>query len=210
MSLRLVACCLLAGTMSVFASANSMIGGMPMQNQHAHEVFVGYTSSGYNWWNRGDTDWYIGGEIVYGDWAAEFSDVSVGAAINGGLRWSLRQSGNAHVAFRFSPGLMFAEADASDSFVLGVRGELAVPISIVLDEKINLVTGVSSPISILFVEDVNDFVILPILARLGVEVDINPNIIGNMLFELGPTIGVGGGNADVEFGLRFWMGATFF
>jgi len=172
---------------------------------------VGWPSLFYEWWHAGNPDWAIGGELVYGDWSGEFSDVKVGGAVNVPLRWHLNRSGSADIAFRLAPGLLLGAMEGGrndDRFVFGLRAEAGVPITVDLHPKVNLITGGTVPFSVFFVDGRDDYVVLPILARIGAEVKATNTITPWMLFELGPTMKFGGGS-EVDFGFRVWVGSFF-
>lgn len=196
----------------VFAGPASTAGGRPLQTPTAHDVKMGWPSVSYEWWHSGKPDWAIGAEMVYGDWSGEFSDVDFGLALNLPLRWHVRQSGRTDIAFKLAPGALmgFIDRPGDDIFVLGLRGEMGFPITVALDDRVNLLTGVTVPFSVFIVEDADDFVVIPLLPRIGVEFAADDWITPYFLMELGPTIGVGSGNTDVELGLRAWVGANFF
>ena len=54
----------------------------------------------------------------------------------------------------------------------------------------------------------DDYVVLPLLARLGAEVKATEKITPWLLFELGPAIAFGAGT-DSEFAFRIWVGSAF-
>ena len=198
-------------TSSAYAGPVSMVGAKPMTGDTAHHAGVGWPSAFYEWWHAGNPDWAIGGEIVYGDWVGEFSDVEIGGAINLPMRWHISRRGITDVAFRLSPGVLIANSEAAgnDFFTLGVRGEVGLPISIDVHRQVNLLTGAVVPASVLFVESIDAFAIIPILARIGVEVDAVVEITPYFLLELGPAIAVGDFGTEVEFAVRVLAGTTF-
>ncbi len=204
---------LLIVTTTSYAAPTSLIGGKAMQESNAHYVALGWPSIAYEWWNAGSNmDWAIGGELVYGDWSGEFSNVDIGVAVNIPLRWHLHQEGRTNVAFKLAPGGLIGSVDApgSDLFVFGMRAEMGVPISIELNDKVNLITGASVPFTVMFVENADAFVVIPIMPRIGVEFAATPTITPFFLMELGPTIAAGGGfGTEVELGLRAWVGSVF-
>ncbi|MEZ4845953.1 MAG: hypothetical protein R2877_03005 [Bdellovibrionota bacterium] len=188
-------------------------GGKRLAVDDAHYAAVGWPSLAYEWWQQGgNMDWAIGAELVYGDWSGEFSNVDVGFALNVPMKWQLSQSGRANIAFKLAPGGMIGgiSAPGSDVFVAGFRAEMAVPISIDMNERINLLTGVSSPFTLMFVEGADPFVIIPIMPRLGVEFAAADWITPFMLLEIGPVIAVGDFGSEIELGLRASIGSVFF
>jgi hypothetical protein len=102
-----------------------------------------------------------------------------------------------------------AKAGRDDRFVFGLRGEMAFPINIDLHPKVNLITGGTIPFSILFVEDADDYVLLPLLARLGAEVKATDTITPWLLFEMGPAMAFGDFGTEAEFAFRIWIGSAF-
>lgn len=200
---------LFAGTS--FAGPGSVLGGKPMAGGTAHYAALGWPSLAYEWWHAGSPDWAIGGELVYGDWSGEFSNVDVGFALNVPFRWHLRQNGRADIAFRFAPGALIGSNNGpgNDQFVAAVRGDMGVPITISLDNRINLITGVTVPFTVMFVENVDAYVIVPILPRIGVEFAASQSISPLLMLELGPTIAIGDFGTELELGVRAWIGAVF-
>jgi hypothetical protein len=190
----------------------SILGGKKLQGTSVHNVGLGWPSIMYEWWNSGNPDWALGAELVYGDWSGEYSDVDIGAAFNVPLKWVLSDNGKVAVGFKFQPGALLGSADApgDDKFVFGLRGEVGVPVSIGLAHNVNLITGGVVPFSIFMVEDGdNPVVVVPILPRIGVEVLPQGKISIWFLAELGPTMVFADGDNDADFGIRGWVGATF-
>lgn len=201
---------------TAFAGPPSLTGGKRLQSRTAHHLGVGWPSLTYEWWHSGKLEWALGAELVYGDWSGAFSDVQIGGAFNIPLRWHLKTRGHRNaitdIAFRFTPGVLVGniEAPGDDLFVFGVRGEFAVPVSIDVHERVNIVTGAAIPVSVYFVEDGDPFVVLPLLGRIGVEVGATERIVPWLLFELGPGLAFGDFGTEVEFAFRIWVGTTFF
>lgn len=193
------------------ASPNSVIGATPLQTDTAHAVSVGWPSLAYEWWHSGKQDWALGAELVYGDWSGNFSDVDIGLAINVPFRWHLRERGRVNVAFKLAPGGLMGTINSpgDDLFVGGIRMEAGLPISIDIDSQFRFITGVSVPFTVMFVENSDPFVVIPIMPRLGVEVAVAENVTPFLLVELGPTIAVGDFGSEVEFGVRASVGALF-
>jgi hypothetical protein len=192
----------------------------------AHNVGVGWPSLFYEWWNNGggNLDWALGTELVYGDWSAAYSDVAVGFALNVPLRWHIHHKRHARsttdVGLRFTPGAMVGGSERRrnpppfggppDNRVMGgLRAEIAVPLSIDVHERVSIVTGAAIPFTLMFAKDVNPWGIIPILIRMGVEINAAPKVAPFFLFELGPGIGVGSGGSDVDFAFRIWVGTAF-
>lgn len=201
-------------TLQAYAGPSTMLGGKRLDESNAHYVALGWPSMAYEWWTQGgNMDWGVGGELVYGDWSGEFSDVDIGFALNIPMKWHLSTRGRADFALKFAPGAMIGTIDTpgDNIFLAAVRGEFGVPISISVNEQVNVLTGVSVPFTIMFVEGGNDYVIIPILPRIGIEFIAADWVTPFFLAEVGPTFAAGnGGASDVEFGLRASIGAAFF
>jgi hypothetical protein len=211
MKMRFVVLFLTLWAGTAFAGPPSMMGGSPIPEGTVHHVGVGWPSFYYEWWHSGTMEWAIGGEVVYGDWSGEFSDVKIGGAFNGTLRWCLSEGGGADAAIQIKPGMLLGSMDAGhdDRFVLGLRGEVGFPVTIDLTPKVNLITGGAIPFSVFFVEDADDYVVLPLLARLGVEVKATDTITPWLLFEMGPGLAFGDFGTEAEFAFRIWVGSAF-
>ena len=210
MKIRLVVLLLTLCTGTAFAGPPSLLGGKLIPVGTAHQVGVGWPSLFYEYWHSGTPDWAIGGEVVYGDWSAGFSDVKIGGAVNVPLRWHLKKTGAADIAFQVKPGILLGsmEAGRADRFVFGLRGEFSLPVTIELTPKVNLITGGAIPLTALFVDDADDYVVLPLLARLGAEVKATDTITPWLLFEMGPALAFGDGT-EAEFAFRIWVGSAF-
>jgi len=200
-------------TSTSWAGPFSLLGGEPMPAGTAHQVGMGWPSLFYEWWHSGNPDWALGAELVYGDWSGGFSDVEIGAAFQVPLRWHLARSNPISAAFRLTPGILFAGAETGrkkdDHFVCGLRGELAVPVTVDLYPSMNLITGAAMPFTVFFVESEDPFVVIPILARIGAEFKATPTVTPWLLFELGPAFTAGGFGSDTEFAFRIWAGCAF-
>lgn len=226
--MRVFATLVLALAMSISNSAlagpQSTIGAKPLKTDTAHNVGVGWPSLFYEWWHKGkgELDWALGGELVYGDWSGAYSDVAVGFAFNVPLRWHIHTKKHARsttdVGLRFTPGAMVGGSERDnppfgvqlDNRVMGgVRAELAVPVSIDVHERVNVVTGFAMPLTLMFAENVDPWGVIPLLIRMGVEINAAPKVAPFFLFELGPGIGVGNGGSDVDFAFRIWVGTAF-
>ncbi|MGD8318334.1 MAG: hypothetical protein PVH76_11325 [Myxococcales bacterium] len=214
----------LAISNSALAGPQSTIGGKPLKTDMAHNVGVGWPSLFYEWWNKGKgkLDWALGGELVYGDWSGAYSDVAAGFAFNVPLRWHIHNRKHAKsttdVGLRFTPGAMVGGSERGsppfgvqlDNRVMGgVRAELAVPVSIDVHQRVNVVTGFAMPLTLMFAKDQDPWGIIPLLIRMGVEINAAPKVAPFFLFELGPGIGVGNGGSDVDFAFRIWVGTAF-
>ncbi|MGB5367883.1 MAG: hypothetical protein WBN14_16600 [Polyangiales bacterium] len=224
--MKVFATLLLAWAVSntAFAGPQSTVGGKPLTTEMAHNVGVGWPSLFYEWWNngRGNLDWALGGELVYGDWAAAYSDVAVGFAFNVPLRWHIHNRRHARsttdVGLRFTPGAMVGGSERrtppfgvrlDNRLMGGLRAEIAVPVSIDVHDRVSIVTGATIPLTLMFAKDVNPWGVIPLLVRIGVEINAAPKVAPFFLFELGPGIGVGEGGSDVDFAFRIWVGTAF-
>lgn len=218
----------LVASSTALAGPQSTIGGKRLESDTVHNTGVGWPSLFYEWWNRGrrNLDWALGAELVYGDWSGAYSDVSAGFALNAPLRWHLHQGkrprATIDVGLRFTPGAMVGGTDRGPEpappppgFVReqrvmgGVRAELAVPLSVDVHERVSVVTGATLPMTLMFAKDVDPWGIIPILLRMGVEINAAPKVAPFFLFELGPAIGIGNGTSDVDFAFRIWVGTSF-
>ncbi len=217
----------LAISSSALAGPQSTIGGKRLESENVHNTGVGWPSLFYEWWNRGqgNLDWALGAELVYGDWSGVYSDVSVGLAFNAPLRWHLRTRPHAKattdVAIRFTPGAMVGGTERGrrrvpppgfqpDRRVMGgVRAELAVPVSVDVHDRVSVVTGAAIPFTLLFANGGDVWGVIPLMVRIGVEINAAPKVAPFFLFELGPGIGIGNGTSDVDFAFRIWVGTAF-
>lgn len=91
----------------------------------------------------------------------------------------------------------------------GLRAELAVPVSIDVHDRVSVVTGAALPFTLMFARDVDPWGIIPLMVRMGVEINAAPKVAPFFLFELGPAIGIGNGVTDVDFAFRIWVGTAF-
>ena len=217
----------LAVSSTALAGPQSTIGGKRLESDMVHNTGVGWPSLFYEWWNKGQgkLDWALGAELLYGDWSGAFSDLSVGFAFNAPLRWHIHDRKHAKartdVGIRFTPGAMVGGSERgrgrvppagfrSDRRVVGgVRAELAIPVSIDVHDRVSVVTGATIPFTLMFAGDVGPWGIIPLMVRMGVEINAAPKVAPFFLFELGPAIGIGNGTADVDFAFRIWVGTAF-
>jgi hypothetical protein len=215
----------LAMSSTALAGPQSTIGGKRLKSDTVHNTGVGWPSLFYEWWHRGQgtLDWALGAELVYGDWSGAFSDVSAGLGLNAPLRWHVHNRKHAKattdVGIRFTPGAMVGGTDRGpvppvgvrpdQRVVGGVRAELAVPISIDVHDRVSVVTGATIPFTLMFARDVDPWGIIPLLVRMGVEINAAPKVAPFFLFELGPAIRIGNGTSDVDFAFRVWVGTAF-
>jgi len=221
----------LAMSSTALAGPQSTIGGKRLESEMVHNTGVGWPSLFYEWWNKGqgNLDWALGAELLYGDWSGAYSDVGVGFALNAPLRWHLRTRKHAKattdVAIRFTPGAMVGNTEGGGDPAAppplppgsqpdrramgGVRAELAVPVSVDVHDRVSVVTGGTIPFTLLFASGGDVWGIIPVLIRMGVEINAAPKVAPFFLFELGPGIGIGNGTADVDFAFRIWVGTAF-
>ncbi|MFH1016930.1 MAG: hypothetical protein V1798_01960 [Pseudomonadota bacterium] len=188
----------------------SVVGGAPMQPGTAHNIGLGWPSIMYEWWHSGVPDWALGAELVYGDWSGAFSDMTIGLGLNAPFRFHLATNGRADFALRIAPGVLIADAHDSheDIFVLGLRGEFAMPVSVGISPKVNLITGLAAPVAVYIPEHGDTIFVFPILIRLGVEFLPQQPYLPWLLVEVGPTIGHRSGHTEVDPGFRIWIGTT--
>jgi hypothetical protein len=196
------------------AEVPSIIGGKLLPpGTSGHHFGVGLPSLFYEWWNGGDQmDWALHVGMVYDDWPASinrFDDVQIGLDLEAPMRFHLAHSGKADVAFRFAPGFLLADA-AGDTLVLGLKPEVGVLVGIQLSEMVNLVTGGVVPFTVLIVPDAVNVLVVPILPRLGVEVQPTESLVTWALMEIGPTVLHADGYTDTRAGVRFWIGITWY
>lgn len=216
-----IAFLLLALSPPARAAAPSVIGGKLLPTgTSGHHFGMGLPSVFYEWWNGGDQmDWALHAGLVYEDWSGEFSDVDVGLDLEVPMRFHIAQRGAADVAFRLAPGLLLGDHDhgrfdrTDDNLVIGMRPEVGVLVGIELSDIVNLVTGGVVPFTILIDDHDTDndvIVVIPLMPRIGVEVQPFEALVPWALLEVGPTVGIGGGESDVEAGVRFWLGVTWY
>lgn len=223
----IVIAAVLATSSTAFAGPQSTIGGKRLNSEMVHNTGVGWPSLFYEWWNKGhgNLDWALGAELVYGDWSGVYSDVSVGFAFNAPLRWHLHTGkhpkATTDVAIRFTPGAMVGGGErgpyrtpppgvqADRGVMGGLRAELAVPLSVDVHDRVSVVTGATIPFTLMLAEGDNPWGLIPILVRMGVEINAAPKVAPFFLFELGPGIYIGNGTSDVDFAFRIWVGTSF-
>jgi len=196
--------------------ANSTIGGKKLEEDMVHSGGVGYPSVLYEWWNKGkgNLDWGLSGELVYGDWPAAHTGRStkIGLGVNGLLRWHLATREHAkitnHIAILARPGILIA-GNQGDTFTFGIAGEALVPVSMDVHERVNVVVGGAFIIKGYINKDFNNFGEIPLLVRLGVEIKANENVAPWFYFDLGPGIGFGEGASGAAFAWRIGAGTAF-
>ena len=193
--------------------ANSTIGAKKLEQDMVHSGGVGYPGIMYEWWNKGkkNMDWGLSGELVYGDWLAAHTGryIKVGFGIDGMLRWNLVSNKKPKVQNDFAilakPGILIA--GNGSAFTFGIKGELGLPFTIDVHERVTVVTGGFLPIGGYF-SSTGNFGEVPILIRMGVEIMANDNVAPWFFFDLGPGIRFG----DVTgtgFAWRIGAGTAF-
>ena len=196
--------------------ANSVIGAKKLEQDMVHSGGVGYPSMFYEWWNKGkgNMDWGLSGELVYGDWAAAHSGkfIKIGLGVNGMLRWNILTNKKAKVTNDFAilakPGILIS-SNTGSSFTFGIKGELGLPFSIDVHERVTVVTGGYLPIVGYINSNGRNFGEIPILIRLGVEIDASDKVAPWFFFDLGPGIAFGGGASGANFAWRIGAGTAF-
>ena len=196
--------------------ANSTIGAKKLEQDMVHSGGVGYPSMMYEWWNKGKgkMDWGLSGELVYGDWLAAHRNrfIKIGLGIDGMLRWNILSNKKPKVqndfAILFKPGILIS-GNRTDTFTFGIKGEVGLPFTIDVHERVTVVTGGFLPIGGYINADRSNFGEVPILIRLGVEIMANENVAPWFFFDLGPGIRFGNNNSDVGFAWRLGAGTAF-
>ncbi len=195
---------------------NSVIGGKKLQQDMVHSGGVGYPSIMYEWWNKGkgNLDWGLSGELVYGDWAAAHTNrfIKIGLGINGMVRWHLATREHSKItndiAILAKPGILIS-GNRGDTFTFGIKGEAMVPVSMDVHDRVSVVVGGGFTIAGYINKDFGNFGEVPLLFRVGVEIDAAENVAPWFFFDLGPGIRFGGGSSDVGFAWRIGAGTAF-
>jgi hypothetical protein len=196
--------------------ANSTIGAKKLEQDMVHSGGVGAPSVMYEWWNKGkgNMDWGLSGELVYTDWLAAHTGrfIKIGLGIDGMLRWNILSNKKPKVQNDFAilakPGILIA-GNRGDTFTFAFKGELGLPFTIDVHERVTVVTGGFLPIGGYFASNIQNFGEIPILIRMGVEIMANDNVAPWFFFDLGPGIAFGGGSSDVGFAWRLGAGTAF-
>ena len=196
--------------------ANSTIGAKKLEQDMVHSGGVGAPSVLYEWWNKGKgkMDWGLSGELVYTDWLAAHTGrfIKIGLGIDGMLRWNILSNKKPKVQNDFAilakPGILIA-SNRGDSFTFAFKGEVGLPFTIDVHERVTVVTGGFLPIGGYFANNIQNFGEIPILIRMGVEIEANDNVAPWFFFDLGPGISFGGGSSDVGFAWRLGAGTAF-
>ena len=198
--------------------ANSTIGAKKLEQDMVHSAGVGAPSVFYEWWNKGKgkMDWGLSGELVYLDWLAAHTNrfIKIGLGIDGMLRWHILSNKKPKVQNDFAilvkPGILIAgNRFGGDSFTFGVKGEIGLPFTIDVHERVTVVTGGFLPIGgYINNQSGTSFGEIPILIRMGVEIMANENVAPWFFFDLGP--GIRFGNvSDTGFAWRLGAGTAF-
>ena len=199
---------------TALAGPQSTIGGKRLESDMAHQVRSGWPSTAYEWWNKGpkSLDWALGGSLVYGPWSGAWDDPRIAFALYAPLRFHLwdrkRPSSKTDLGIRVTPGLLAGSAARNVATVI-TRAEIAVPVSVDVNPKVDIVTGAAVPIDLGWLEGTGFFGAVPFLVRLGVEIKASSRTAPFILMEVGPGLGFGQGNTDVDLAARLWAGTTF-
>ena len=106
---------------------------------------------------------------------------------------------------------MLIASNRGDTFTFGIKGEVGLPFTIDVHERVTVVTGGFLPIGGYIADNIVNFAEIPILIRLGVEIMANDNVAPWFFFDLGPGIRIFGENAgsDTSFAWRLGAGTAF-
>ena len=199
--------------------ANSTIGAKKLEEDMVHSGGVGYPSIMYEWWNKGDgkMDWGLSGELVYGPWLAADTDltryIKIGLGINGMLRWNFISNKKEKVQNDFAllvkPGILIS-GNTGNNFTFGIKAEIGLPFTIDVHERVTVVTGGFLPIGG-YISSSGNFGEIPILIRMGVEIEANDQVAPWFFFDLGPGIKFGEvfSGAPTGFAWRIGAGTAF-
>ena len=208
---------------------NSTIGAKKLEEDMVHSLGVGYPSLFYEWWKKGPglLDWGLSGELVYGDWAAFTTGergfnfrvrsrlIRIGFAASGMLRFHLMTKKRPKVtndtAIIFKPGILLS-GNTLDTFTFAVKTEIGVPFSVDINERITFVTGGYIPLTTYINNDIPNGVTLPLLVRLGIEIEAAEKVAPWFYFDLGPAVNfITGPNSftDTDFAFRIGAGTAF-
>jgi hypothetical protein len=196
--------------------ANSTIGAKKLEQDMVHSGGVGAPSLMYEWWNKGkkNMDWGLSGELVYTDWLAAHTGrfIKIDLGIDGMLRWHILSNKKPKVQNDFAilvkPGILIA-GNRGDTFTFGIKGEVGLPFTIDVHERVTVVTGGFLPIGGYINSNQGNFGEVPILIRMGVEIMANENVAPWFFFDLGPGIRFGNGTSDTGFAWRLGAGTAF-
>lgn len=211
--------------------ANSVIGGKKLKEDMVHSAGTGYPNTFYEWWNKGRRwlDWGLSADLTYADWGAARSAyrttvgiitvrtsarfINIGLGINGILRWNLaskeRPKVTNDIAILFKPGILISQNRPFRTFTFGVKPEIGVPVSIDVHERVSVVTGGFIPLAVFITKDVDTQTFLPLLIRLGIEINASDKVAPWFFFDLGPGVTFFNGNSDASFAWRIGAGTAF-
>jgi len=203
------------GSPALAGPANSTIGAKKLEQDMVHSGGVGAPSVMYEWWNKGKgkMDWGLSGELVYTDWLAAHTSrfIKIGFGIDGMLRWNILSNKKPKVQNDFAilakPGILIA--GTGGSFAFGIKGELGLPFTIDVHERVTVVTGGFLPIGGYIIENNQGWGEVPILIRMGVEIMANENVAPWFFFDLGPGIVFGNNRSGARFAWRLGAGTAF-
>ena len=194
-------------TTAAAGPANSTIGAKKLEEDMVHSGGVGYPSILYEWWNKGkkSLDWGLSGELVYGDWGSfttsgtrnvfgfrvRFDLIRIGFGVSGMLRWHLAEKQKPRVtndvAFLFKPGVLIA-GNTGRRFTFGIKPEVAAPFTIDVHERVTVVTGGYIPLTFYINKDTANWVVVPFLIRLGIEIDAGEKVAPWFYFDMGGAV----------------------
>ena len=217
----------LAMSSTAFAGPQSTIGGKRLKSEVVHNTGVGWPSLFYEWWNKGqgNLDWALGAELVYGDWSGAFSDVSARFGIQRSAPLAHPRTGStprprptlgfgsrrvlwsavAIVALRASRRSS-ARSTRHGGRARRARGSYFGRRARPGQRRYRSDDSVDPDVR---KKTQDPWGIIPLLIRMGVEINAAPKVAPFFLFELGPAIGIGNGTSDVDFAFRVWVGTAF-
>jgi len=82
-------------------------------------------------------------------------------------------------------------------------------VSVDVNPRVSIVTGGAIPIDLGWVKNVGFVGVIPLLFRLGLEINASDKVAPFVLMEVGPGIGFGQGSSGVDLAARIWVGASF-
>jgi hypothetical protein len=195
--------------------SNSTIGGKKLEQDMVHSAGVGYPSVLYEFWKngKGNLDWGVGGELVYGDFPAAHTGrfIKIGLGIDGMVRWHLATRAHPKItndiAILARPAILIA--GNGNNFTFGISGEALVPVSMDVHERVNVVVGGAFIIKGYITANEPNRGEIPLLFRVGVEIKANENVEPWFYFDLGPGIRFGDGDSGAGFAWRLAAGTAF-
>ena len=210
---------------------NSTIGAKKLEADMVNSVGVGYPSVFYEWWKKGGgaLDWGLSGELVYANWASfttspvrgagfrvSTDGIRIGLAFSGMLRWHLATKRKPKVtndtAILVKPGVLLA-SNTARTFTFAIKPEVGVPFTIDVHDRVTVVTGGFIPLTFYINNNLPNGGTLPLLIRLGIEIDAGKKVAPWFYFDLGPALNwVTGGpfqGTDAAFAWRIGAGTAF-